>query len=124
MDSDSKQLLKGEGSKFCRGSVDVRCDSPMNVLDAGTYAKEACDKVTDKTIKNSFIKADLRISLNSAITETFDNKEFLKLFKNFNITATDHNNNELKSIDDESSNLFQEEILEEANRIFLKNSKQ
>ena len=52
------------------------------------YAKKECDKVTDETIKNSFIKADFRISLDSAVTETFENNEFLKKFKNVNITAT------------------------------------
>ena len=47
------------------------------------------EDVTDETIENVFIKADLRISWESAITETFDNNELLKLFKNFNITVTD-----------------------------------
>ena len=34
------------------------------------------------------MKADLRIRLESAFTDFFDNNEFLKLFKNFYITAT------------------------------------
>ena len=54
-------------------------------------------------------------SLDCAVTETFDNNEFLKPFKNFNITATEQNINECVAIDDENSHLFQEEILEEAN---------
>ena len=60
----------------------------------------------------------MRISLDSGVTETFDNNEFLKLFKNFNITATEQDVNEFVAIDDECSHLFQEEILEEAN-LFL-----
>ena len=47
------------------------------------------DKATDETIKNVFIKADLTISLDSAVTETFDNNKILKLFKNFNVKATE-----------------------------------
>ena len=39
----------------------------------------------------------------------------MKLFKNFNITATKQDINECVAIDDKSSHLFQEEILEEAN---------
>ena len=41
-----------------------------------------------------------------------------KLFKNFNITPTEQDINEFITIDDGSSDLFHEEILEEAN-LFL-----
>ena len=61
---------------------------PVALLDAANYAEERWDKVTDENIKYSFIKVDLGISLDSAITETFNNNELFKLFKNFNITAT------------------------------------
>ena len=57
------------------------------MLDAANYAKEGCDIVTDKTIKNAFTKADFSISLDSAVTETFDSNKLFKLYKNFNITA-------------------------------------
>ena len=59
------------------------------MLDAAKYAKKEWDKVTYETIKNFFIKADLRISLDSAVTETFDINKTLRLFKNLNITATE-----------------------------------
>ena len=85
MDSDNQQLLKEEGSKFRSGSIGVR--RPVTLLDAADYFKKEWDKVTDETIKNSFIKADLTISLDSAVTETFDNNKPLKLYKNFNIIA-------------------------------------
>ena len=78
------------------------------LLNAANYAKEEWDKVTGETIQNTFIKADLRISLDSAVTETFHNNKLLKLLKNFNITATEQDTNELVAIDEESSNLFQE----------------
>ena len=87
------------------------------LLDAACYAKEEQDKV-DETIKNAFIKADLRISLDSAVTETCDNNEFLKLFKNLYITATEQDNDEFVAIDNESSYVFHEEILEDANPFF------
>ena len=57
----------------------------------------------------------LRISLNSTVTETFHNNKLLKVFRKFNITATEQDINEFVIIDEESSHLFQEEILEEAN---------
>ena len=44
---------------------------------------------------------------------TFDNNNVLKLFKNFNIKATEQDSVEFVTIDDESSHVFQEEILEE-----------
>ena len=58
--------------------------SDLQLADAANYAKEEWDKVIDEI---AFIKADLRISLDSAVTETFDNNKLLKLFQNFNITA-------------------------------------
>ena len=57
----------------------------------------------------------MRINLDSAVTQTVANK---KLFKNFNITPTEQDINEFITIDDGSSDLFHEEILEEAN-LFL-----
>ena len=117
VDNDNQQLLKDEGSKFCRGSVGVRYDRPVTMLDAVIYTKEDWDQVTDETFKN----ADLRISLDSAVSKTFDNNKLLKLFKNFNITATEQGNNEFDqetAIDEQSSHLFREEILEKAN-LFL-----
>ena len=47
-----------KGSKFCKGSVDVRYGRPTTLLDTANYAKEEWDKVTNETIKNAFIKAD------------------------------------------------------------------
>ena len=65
----------------------------------------------------------MRINLDSAVTQIFDNNVFLKCFKNFNITVTEKNIDEFVAIDDESSHVLKEQILEETNR-FLKNSKQ
>ena len=123
LDNDNQQLLKEEGSKLCRRLVGVHYVRLATLLEAANYAKEEWDKVTDETIKNTFIKADLRISLDSAVTLTQDNNKFLKFFKSFNITATEQDINEFVAIDDESSHWSQEEILEEAN-FFLKNGKQ
>ena len=58
----------------------------------------------------------MRISLDSAVIETFDNN---KLFMNFNITATGQDINEFVAINDETSHLFQEEILEEKQAFFF-----
>ena len=48
--------------------------------------------------------SDLKISLDSAVTEIFDNNEFLNRFKQFNVTATEQDINEFVDINDESSN--------------------
>ena len=87
MDNDNQQSLK-KGSKFCRGYVGVWYGRRGTQKHADNYDKDEWLKVTDETIKNSLIKADLGISLDSIVTETFDNNECLNLFKNFNITAT------------------------------------
>ena len=81
LDNDSQQLLKQEGSEFCRWSVGVLYGRSATSPDAANYDKEECEKVTDETIKNAFIKADFSKCLDSAVTEIFDNNEFLKCFR-------------------------------------------
>ena len=44
------------------------------LLDAADYVKEEWDKVTDETIK----KTNVRICLDCAVPESFDNNELLK----------------------------------------------
>ena len=46
---------------------------------------------------------------------TVENNEFLKRFKNLNITATQQDIVEFVALDNESSHVLQEDILEEAN---------
>ena len=87
-------------------SVGVRHGRPTTLLDAANYVREERDKVADETIKNSIVKVDLRISLNSAVTETFDNNKLLKLFKNFNITATEQDIYEFVANDNKSTHAF------------------
>ena len=60
----------------------------------------------------------MRISLDSVVTETSDKNKCLKRFKNFNITATEQDINEFVAIDNESSHMFQEKILEKAKFVF------
>ena len=67
-DNDSQKLLK-KSSKFRRGSVGVRYDRSTTLLDEANYTKEEWDEVTDETIKNAYIKAEKRISLDNAVTE-------------------------------------------------------
>ena len=51
-------------------------------------------------------------------TETVENNEILKHFKNLNFTATKQDIDEFIAIDNESTHVFQEEILEEVNLFF------
>ena len=98
--SESQQLLNEEGSKFLIGSIGVCYSRPATLLDVANYAKEKCNKVIDEIIKNTFIKADFRISFGSTVTEMFDNNKLLKFFKNLNITATAQDINELVAINE------------------------
>ena len=65
LDNDNQQLLK-----FCTRYVGVCYDRPVTLLNAAKYAKKEYDKVTDKAIKNAFMEAYLRISLDSGVIET------------------------------------------------------
>ena len=99
LDDDNQPLLKQESSKFHTWSVGVRYGRPVTLLDAANCAKDKRDKgINYTTIRNAFMKADLRISLDSAVKETFKNIEFLKLFKNFNITSTEEHINKFVAV--------------------------
>ena len=53
------------------------------------------------------------------LSETFDNNKYLKIFKNFDITATEQDIDEFVAIDDGTSHVFQDEILGEANLLLF-----
>ena len=59
--------------------------------------------------------------LQHVVTETVENSEFLKGFKNFIIIVSEQEIIESVAIDNERTYVYQEEILEEGN-LFLKNS--
>ena len=99
-------VTKRRGSKFCRKSVGVRNGRPATLLNA--MLKRIGVKLLINYQKCLHKGRHLRIRFDSAVTETLDNKKFLKLFKNFNITATEHDINKFVVIDDESSYFFLE----------------
>ena len=55
------------------------------------------------------------------VTETVENNEFLKRFKNFDIIAIKKDNDEFVAVANEITHVFQEKVFEEANP-FSKNS--
>ena len=56
--------------------------------------------------------------MSHVVTETVENNEFLKRFKNFNITSTEQDIDELVAIYNESTHVFHEEILERSKLFF------
>ena len=118
LNTTNQKLLKDESLKMRRGSVGVHYGRPATLLDAAGYAEEAWNRVTEETVRNAFIKADLKINLVSAGAEIFENNEFVDLFNELNITATEEEINEFVTIDNENSTVFQQEVLDEANRFF------
>ena len=68
VDNVNQQLRKQASSKFCRIYFGFRYGRPVTLLDTAKYVKEDWDKITDETMKNAFINADLRKSLDSAVT--------------------------------------------------------
>ena len=61
----------------------------------------------------------MRICFYSSATETFDNNEFWKLFKNFNITATEQDIDEFVAINDESSHMFDKRYIRRSKPFFF-----
>ena len=66
----------------------------------------------------------MRTNLDSAVTQISDTNIFLKLFKNFNITATEKNIHEFVAIDDESNKAIMCSKKKQTGFILLKNRNQ
>ena len=73
------KITKKEGSKYCRGSVGFHYSKPAALLNVANYAKETWEKILIKLLKVPFLKADLKISLNGVVTETFGKNNLFSL---------------------------------------------
>ena len=54
----------------------------------------------ESSYQNAFIKTDSRLSLDSSVTETFDNIELLNTFNNLKIIATQQDINKFVATDE------------------------
>ena len=118
LDNESKAMITEQSSKMRRGSAGVQFGKPATILDAACYVHKAWSMITEDTIRNSFIKANLRMNLSQAKPEELFSNEFVSLFNELNIQVTEEEVNQFIDVDTEGSSVFQVEILVEANSFF------
>ena len=61
LNDDANNALKIQEKSQRRGAAGVAYGKPAHLLDASRYINEAWNAITQQTIKNAFIKADLKI---------------------------------------------------------------
>ena len=61
LNDDANNALKIQEKSQRRGAAGVAYGKPAHILDASRYINEAWNAITQQTIKNAFIKADLKI---------------------------------------------------------------
>jgi hypothetical protein len=59
LDDEAKNQKKDQGQRLRQGATGVLYRNPVHLLDAASYVKDAWDSVSQTSIKNAFIKAEL-----------------------------------------------------------------
>ena len=84
LNDDAKNALKIQEKSQRRGAAGVAYGKPAHLLDASRYINEAWNAITQQTIKNAFIKADLKIWNQAEEEPSSDIVDLMVLISGFN----------------------------------------
>ena len=82
-----------------RGRAGVEFGMPATLLDAANIVCDAWKLISEKTVKNSFIKADLKTNLVTEVQESLLFDGLIKGFSKINIDLEEKDLNNFKKID-------------------------
>ena len=117
LDGNLKACQKEKAKRLLRGAAGVAYGNPAHMLDAAQYIKLAWDAISDATIKNAFNKAKL-VTLKGVAREEVDMMaDLLCSFKALNIPIDESTLDEFVHVDDENSEEFSHEILDDVNEV-------
>ena len=91
-----------------RGRAGVEFGMPATLLDAANIVCDAWKLISEKTVKNSFIKADLKINLVTEVEEPFLFDELIKGFSKINIDLEEDDISHFVTIDNETTEEYSE----------------
>ena len=76
LDDEVKSELKQRGRSQLRGRAGVDFGMPATLLDAANIVYDAWKLISEKTVRNAFMKADLKMNLVSEVDEplSFDGR--------------------------------------------------
>lgn len=125
LSQDIKDTLKQSALRMRRGAAGIDNGKSATLYDAAQYAVEAWSDLSEETLKNCFIKADIIPDLRShASSEEPENlDDFLDLFRNCSLSSRiemaslAQEIHDVCHLDDESGPEYQQIILDEINDI-------
>jgi hypothetical protein len=124
LSQDAKNALNQSLLRMRRGAAGIAYGKPATLFDASRYAVEAWSELSEKTLNNCFVKADVIPALRSPALlgskpENFS--DFVDMFRNCSLSSQldmDSIAQEISDVchlDDESDPFFQQTILDEIN---------
>ena len=113
LDNTAKSELKQRGMSQVRGRAGVDFGMPATLLDAANIVCDAWKLISEKTVRNSFIKADLKMNLVTEVEEPLLFDGLIKGFSKINIDLEENDINNFVTIDNETTEEYSESVLEE-----------
>ena len=117
LNENFKACKKEQAKRLPRGAEGVAYGNPAHMLDATQYIKLAWEVISDATIQNAFDKAEL-VTLKGGVHEKVDMMaDLLCNFETINIPIDESTLDEFVHVDDENSEEFSHEILDDVNEV-------
>ena len=117
LDEYLKARKKEQEKRLPRGAAGFAYGNPFHKLDAVAYIKLAWDAISDATIKHAFNQAELATLKGEAHEEVDIMADLLRSFKALNIPIDESTLDEFVHADDENSEEFSHEILDDVNEV-------
>ncbi len=119
-DDEAKNRKKDQGRRLCQKAARVLYENLVHLLDATSYVKNAWDSVSQTSIKNAFVKAEL---MNLEPKLEADNKvddlctKFSKAMESLNLSIDSSELEKFVHIDDEDNEEYAIAILEDVEEL-------
>ena len=120
LDDEAKNRKKDQGRRLRRGAAGVLYGNPAHLLDAASYVKDAWDSVSQMSIKNAFVKAELMaLEPDLEAGNEVDNlcTELSKAMESLNLSIDPSELEEFVHIDDEDNEEYATAVLEDVEEL-------
>ncbi|KAI6648197.1 hypothetical protein LOD99_12006 [Oopsacas minuta] len=114
-----KSPKRRASERLPKGAAGVVYGKPAHLLDAAFYVKRAWNLISDTSISNSFIKAELGpLTLQGSVDEEVDAmSDVLQRFRSLNFVIEGDELNEFMHVDDENNEEYSQAMLDDVNEV-------
>jgi hypothetical protein len=120
LDGEAKNQKKDQGRRLRRGAARVLYGNPAHLLDVVSYVKDAWDSVSQTSIKNAFVKAELmnlkpKLEAGNEVDDLCT--EFSKAMESLNLFVNPLELENFVHIDDEDNEEYAIVVLEDVEEL-------